>query len=240
MGMQVGTSRALADRVPAGTRTLAEAVQARLAGDILAGRLSPGARLKLVAIAAAYGSGMSPLREALAGLVGQGLVLQEGQRGFRVAPASAEDLADIVRVRAELEVSALRASIGAGTAAWEAGILSSFHMLKRHRRTQDQLIDEPWEALHRAYHVSLIAACGSPRMIAYCRSLHDQFDRYRRIAVAVRGRHARLTPRDEAIVDATLARDAAGAAALVRDHIEESGARVAEMLQGHPLAPAAR
>ena len=210
-------------------RTSAQELHARLAEDILAGRLAPGAKLKLHDLIAAYDSGMSPVREALASLAGRGLVVQDGQRGFRVAPASVADLHDVIATRVRLESMAMELAIRHGDTAWEADILASFHMLQRHVRSAEQLIDERWEDLHRAYHVSLIAACGSPRLRDYCLDLHRQFDRYRRIAVQARGRHADLDRRDGDIVAATLARDAKAASALLARHIEESGAAVVEM-----------
>ena len=214
-------------------RTFAQAVNVRLADDILTGRLAPGARLKLHELCAAYDAGMSPLREALASLAGRGLVVQDGQRGFRVAPASLADLADIVETRARIESLALRLSIERGDAVWEGEILSAFHVLGRHERKPEVLVDEQWEALHRAYHASLTAACGSERLRGYCRSLHAQFDRYRRIAAQARGAHATLTPLDGALVRATLDRDADRAGALLERHIAESGEQVARMLEDH-------
>jgi len=210
-------------------RTGAQDVQNRLAADILAGRLTPGAKLKLADISLAYGSGMSPLREALSGLCGQGLVFQEGQRGFRVAPVSLGDLRDVIAMRTTLEVMALKASIDAGDVEWEAKILSAYHKLTRHTRTQAHLIDEPWEALHRAFHLNLIEACGSKRLFSYCAGLIGQFDRYRRISVLARGQHALLTPLDGKIVEATLDRDAETAGARLAQHIDESGRGVVEM-----------
>ncbi len=210
-------------------RTGAQAVQQRLAEDILAGRLAPGSKLKLAEISLAYGSGMSPLREALAGLSGRGLVFQEGQRGFRVASVSLDDLRDVVAMRTQLEVMALKAAIAQGNIEWEAQILACYHKLTRHKRVQEQLMDEAWEELHRVFHLSLIQACGSPRLLGYCAGLLDQFDRYRRIAVLARNQHAMLTPMDGKIVEATLDRDAALAASRLTEHIGESGRRVIEM-----------
>jgi GntR family carbon starvation induced transcriptional regulator len=81
-------TRTFADGGAEDARTFAQAVQARLADDILSGRLAPGARLRLQSLCETYEVSMSPLREALAGLAGRRLVAQEGQRGFRVAAAA--------------------------------------------------------------------------------------------------------------------------------------------------------
>jgi DNA-binding GntR family transcriptional regulator len=64
------------------SRTFAQAVQARLASDILNGHLAPGIRLRLQTLCDAYQVSMSPLREALAGLAGRGLVVQEASVAF--------------------------------------------------------------------------------------------------------------------------------------------------------------
>src|ERR1700751_2802644 len=89
------------------SRTFAQAVQTQLAEDILNGRLAPGTRLRLQALCDSYQVSMSPLREALAGLTGRGLVVQEGQRGFSVATISSDDLRDVTETRIHVETTAL-------------------------------------------------------------------------------------------------------------------------------------
>ncbi|MDC7786318.1 FCD domain-containing protein [Rhodoplanes sp. TEM] len=217
-------------------RTIAQAVQGRLSTDILFGRLKPDDRLRLEPLCEAYAVGMSPIREALAQLVGRGLVIQDGQRGFRVAPISRRDLDDIAATRIRLEGMALRDAIAHGDDAWEARILAAHHRLARRPRTPDKLVDEDWETLHRGFHLALIDACGSPLLLAFCHDLHDRFDRYRRIAVQAAGRHPRITgSAHAAIVEAALARDADRAATLLDRHIAEAAADIARM--GAPRFP---
>src|SRR5258708_16461418 len=117
------------------SRTFAQAVHARLATDILNGRLAPGAKLRLQTMCDVYHVSMSPLREALAGLAGRGLVVQEGQRGFRVAQASADDLRDITQTRVSIETTPLRFSIERGDDAWEPAFLPAHHPLRRRPRS---------------------------------------------------------------------------------------------------------
>jgi DNA-binding GntR family transcriptional regulator len=218
------------------SRTFAQAVQAQLATDILSGQLPPGMRLRLQALCDNYQVSMSPLREALAGLAGRGLVIQEGQRGFRVAPASADDLRDVTETRVRIETTALRLSIESGTDAWEAQILAAHHRLSRSPRSENLLIDEAWEELHRGYHMSLIAACGLPRLLGFCTMLHDHFDRYRRLAVLHRSRHPIIKSSHAAIVKATLARDLARAENLLAAHIRETTAQFVLLLGTEGLA----
>jgi DNA-binding GntR family transcriptional regulator len=210
-------------------RTFAQAVQGRIAEDILCGRLKPGSRLRLQALCESYGVSMSPLREALSGLAGRGLVAQEGQRGFRVATATPEDLRDIVETRVHIETLALRLSIELGGDEWEAGILAAHHRLERRQRNDGLLIDPLWEKLHRAYHVSLISACGLPRLLEFYETLTDNFDRYRRLAVLAAGRHPRPKAAHGAIVKATLTRDTARAMKLMAGHVRDSAAQITQL-----------
>src|SRR6266481_3508479 len=94
--------------------------QDAIASDILGGRLAPDTWLRLGALRASYGIGLGPLREAMANLVGRGLVIQEVQRGFRVAPVSLPDLLDLCETRTMLECRALRAAVATGSVDWEA------------------------------------------------------------------------------------------------------------------------
>ena len=75
------------------TRT--EQVYARMRSDILAGHLTPGAKLPFAELVARYGGSTSVIREGLTRLVEQGLVQAEPQHGFRVVPLSISDLDDL-------------------------------------------------------------------------------------------------------------------------------------------------
>lgn len=219
-------------------RTFAQAVQARLAEDILCGRIAPGTRLHLQSLCESYDVSMSPLREALAGLAGRGLVAQEGQRGFRVATATQEDLRDVVETRIHIETLALRLAIAHGNDEWEAGILAAHHRLQRRQRLDDLLVDPLWEKLHRAFHVSLIAACGLAPLLSFYGTLTDNFDRYRRLAVLAAGRHPRPKAAHGAIVKATLARDAARAEKLLAAHVRDSADQIAKLFDSVVAGPA--
>src|SRR4029078_799761 len=103
-------------------RTLAAAAFSRIRADILSSKLLPGTRLRFEPLKKAYGVGLSPLREALSRLVGRGLVTAEGPRGFRVEPASIEDIQDIAEVRTNVECLAFGQSIERGDDQWQADL----------------------------------------------------------------------------------------------------------------------
>src|SRR4051794_13880028 len=63
----------------------------RIRADIVFGRAAPGRKLGLEEMRDTYCVSISTLRELLGRLCSENLVVAEGQKGFRVAPISAED-----------------------------------------------------------------------------------------------------------------------------------------------------
>src|ERR1700756_805883 len=137
--------------------------------EILAGHLAPGARRGIVDLVERYEIGATPLREGLSRLVSRGLIVGIGQRGFRVAEISSDDLLDITRMRTVVELEALRLAIKNGNDAWEAGVLGALHQMRRHIERTGNAFSEgapDFDRLHKAFHTSLLAACESRRLLA--------------------------------------------------------------------------
>lgn len=84
--------------------SLADVAYRRLLTWIMDGTLGPAEPLPLAQIAAALGISQTPLRESLARLEGQGLVVRLPMRGFRVAePLSKQDVDALMDARLILE-----------------------------------------------------------------------------------------------------------------------------------------
>ncbi len=94
--------------------SLTETVYETLRAEILACRLLPGRKLKIRELCGRFGVSLGAVREALSRLTAEGLVVAETQRSFQVAPVSAADLADLTRLRVDIEGLALRWAIAAG------------------------------------------------------------------------------------------------------------------------------
>lgn len=212
-------------------RTLMSNVYDRLRQDLLDGQLKPGMRLRFEDLKAWYGMGLSPLREALNRLAAEKLVELEEHKGFRVAPISKADLLDILFMRKEIESMAIRLSIEKGDDKWEAGVVAAIHELnKRDSLTPEGRIDPEWEVRHRAFHYSLVSACGSKRLLQIRDLLFDHADRYRRLS-----HHYPKEVRDHAaehdgIAKAVVARDAEAATYLIKKHFT----RTVEILLSAP------
>lgn len=227
-------ARVAPEKTPeAGEKTLADRAFKLLRQDILSGRLKPDERLKLAELQQHYGIGISPIRESLMRLEGDGLVVGEGQRGFAVASVSLEELEDLTHARQELEAVMLRNAIDRGDAEWEAEIIAAFHRLSKTAlpgEPSDTNSAGAWEERHRAFHHSLVAACGSPWLLRFHTQLIDHSERYRRVRMfhsmppEQLARNVDLEHR--AIMESVISRNSLDAIALLKAHI----ARTAEIV----------
>jgi DNA-binding GntR family transcriptional regulator len=190
--------------------TLSELAASLVEDDVLAGRWPPETRLGIHALSAHYGIGATPLREGLSRLVPRGLISIVGQRGFRVASVSREDLEDITNLRKLIEAEALRLSMQKGGPDWEAGILAALHRLTRNvERDPDKMREgnPEFDALHKEFHRSLIAACGSERMLRMQDDLYLQAYRYRRAMMSTFHDTTWFVREHREVADLVLARD---------------------------------
>ncbi|MGE0170410.1 GntR family transcriptional regulator [Nocardioides sp.] len=85
------------------TTKVSDRIAARLRDEIVAGKLRPGERLRLVALADRLGVSTTPVREALAVLERQGLVEGRAHRGFRVNELTPRDVADAYALSAFMQ-----------------------------------------------------------------------------------------------------------------------------------------
>lgn len=209
----------------ANTKTLTERAYVQIRNDIIAGRLAPGGKLRIEELRESYAIGASPLREALSRLAAEGFVIAIGQRGFRVAPMSIEELRDITRVRILLETEALAESVRSGDDAWEAKVVASFHRLSKID------LDAPdgfaaYEARNHEFHEALVSACTSPLLLRYRAAVYDQHKRYRSLSMQAHPLRRDLDSEHRAILDAALARDVTGACSATEIHIRRTAEQI--------------
>lgn len=229
------------DAMPRDQETLGEQAHARLRHEILRGVFRPGQPLRLVQLQARTGYGFSPLREALTRLAAEGLVSAESMRGFRVAELSLDELRDTMETRIFIESEALRRSIASGDDDWEGRILAALHAFGRQlarSRPDDPDSLEALEGRHRDFHVALVSACGSPRLMAIVETLYLTSARYRMPGLA---RSEALPPRDRAaehraIAEAVLARDTPRAVALLGEHYRTTATQLEAACRDHLAA----
>jgi len=201
--------------------TIGENAYRRIRSDIIFGRLQPAQKLKLEKLRDPYGASISTLREILNRLSSEGLVMAEGQRGFEVAPVSADNLKEIAALRLLLETHALEQSFAAGDMEWEGRVVAAHHKLARletRMRQGDRSETELWKRYDWEFHQALISACGSKVLMDAHAGVFDKYLRYQMIALSFRGD---IAAEEHKIMHASaLKRDAATAREVLERHVE--------------------
>jgi GntR family carbon starvation induced transcriptional regulator len=233
---ETASPKALPIQLDSSAPTLTEQVLQQLRDDIISGKLAASEKLRVQELTQRYGVGASPLREALSRLTADGLVANESNRGFRVAPVSIADFLDIAENRRRIESLALERSIKTGNDEWEGRLVADYHQLRKLEATYrpGSKLNDPtweWERRHRNFHRSLISACPSPWLLHFDWLLACQFDRYRRLVTLKAGatRHGR--EQEEALFNAALARNAKLAGQILCAHIDDSASLILRQLQ---------
>jgi DNA-binding GntR family transcriptional regulator len=212
-------------------KTLAGTVYESLRADILSAQLEPDSKLRIEFLSRRYRTGQIPIREALNRLTSEGLVERREQRGFVVSPVSAEDLTELTKTRAWLEGIALAESIASHTREWEEGVVLAFHRLSQLPRSMSRSVyrvNPEWERLHRDFHRSLIAGCGSRWLLSFCLQLADQSFRYRQIAFKKAFRGRTDTDGHRAIMEAAIGGDSGKAVKLLQKHLRFTARTILE------------
>ncbi|MBW0000407.1 MAG: FCD domain-containing protein [Verrucomicrobia bacterium] len=201
-------------------KTQSDRVFDRLRDDILACQLLPDSKLRINEIAESSGVSQGAVREALSRLGAEGLVVAESQKGYRVAPLSAEDLGDLTEARVEIERIVLSRSIARGDLEWETNLVAAWHRLSKisERPPEDPHVIEQWAAAHAGFHQALVGACGSNKLLQIRSQLYQQSERYRRYSGVV-GRGRDVSAEHRRIFEATIARDAAAATKAITEHL---------------------
>ena len=213
--------------------TLNASVLMQMRSDIITCRLMPNERLRIEALRERYGTGTSPIREALMRLEAEGLVELEQNKGFRVSEVSRENLLDLMRTRIEIEAIALRWSLEKGGVDWEADLLGTFHRLSRQTKieaSRPDAISEAWGREHTDFHAALVSACGAPTLLAIRARLFEQAERYVALSIMSDGPLRDDVGEHKQLMRVALNRDVGKTLELNRAHITRTLDKVSASL----------
>jgi DNA-binding GntR family transcriptional regulator len=197
-------------------RSVVDQVHGELLERIVAGELPPGSRLRQEALAEELGVSRTPLREALARLVSEGLVEFVPNRGATVASRDFSDMDEAWRARLVIEPGAAR--LAAERRDPEA-VERMQEVVVRQRSVADDVTLS--FALNREFHLALVAASGNTHLLQFSELLWLS-----RIGVPIFARQARERDQvlawaddHEGIARSVAEGSAARAERLTRDHI---------------------
>lgn len=222
----------------AGAETLAGEVAERLRAAVLGGRFHAGEWLRPADLRLEHGVSATVVRDALARLAEQNLVVLSPNRGYHVVQFGERDVRELVEFRIVAETAALRLSIERGDVEWEGQAIAAHHRLRAAGADPGYGSDE-WFHAHSAFHLALLTACGNSLLIEACRDGLAAGDLYLRWNRRESGLEpgARAPQRDpdaehSAILDAALGRDAALAEQRYRAHLEHTADLMADARRG--------
>jgi DNA-binding GntR family transcriptional regulator len=209
---------------------LAEQVMDRLLQDILSGRYPSHSRIVETRVARELGTSQAPVREALRGLEGLGVVEILPFRGARVRHPTRSELLEAYAVRAELEALAARLGVARMTDADLAEIEALLAAMEAAADGDDRHEVARADAM---FHARLIRLAGNATLERVWRTLEPYSRTYITLIGPGADAHwsAGLHP---SIVEALRTRDPEAVVAALRVHFEKASAQLAELWQDAP------
>jgi DNA-binding GntR family transcriptional regulator len=207
-------------RVKIERQTLANAVHARLRNEILNGELLDGQELNQVGLARRFDVSRVPVREALQRLMAEGFVKGDPYRRVTVATIGAQELDEMLRLREELEVFALRSLLASSTT------IDFKHARDLNRMFKNAADDERRIELDQEIHAVFMGATPvTARLVA---DLRNRSQRYLGHVRGGRPRRLEAAREHERILAAVEAADEAASLELLRTHINVTRAIVTD------------
>ncbi len=195
---------------------------------ILSGRYSDDQFIRQEVIAQELGVSRIPVREALAQLESEGLVIRVKYRGALVPRLSLEEIAEIYELRSMLEPYLLRHSIMNITTDQIAHLRE---IVERSRSTTE--VPE-WAGMNVDFHRSLFEVARKPLALQTLDNLLTRADRYLKMQSFNSSTSKEESDQQHArILDLVEARDIDGATEALREHI---GWNAADVRQSLPFA----
>jgi DNA-binding GntR family transcriptional regulator len=182
--------------------------------------LAPGSRLNIDGLARTLGVSPTPVREALARVESEGLVIKEPQRGYTVAPLiSIDQLRELIELRLLVEpATAAKAAQQASTA--QAAEIRAFAKTGG-AGDDDALAANRLDMLYDAQFHGMIAAVGGNQLISETLArLRSHLHMYRLYHHAIQG--AVTKPEHLAIARAIARRDPDEAHAAMETHLTQA------------------
>lgn len=197
------------------SKTLADAVSARLTEEIVTGARAPGSKLDENSIAEAFQVSRTPVREALRQLTASQLVEWRPRHGAVVATISAQEMVAMFEIMAELEGIAGRLAARRMNDQ-ERQALASIHN-SFHPETKTNNRDE-YQRYNRKFHAAIYKGSHNSYLISQATTLFNRLALYRAYELNRPGELQRVYNEHGEILDAIHKRDGENAYRLLKNH----------------------
>lgn len=207
------------DGLPPAAPDATATAHAYLRGEILAGRLAPGAIVNQVHVARALKISRGPLREALRLLENEGLVISEQNRRSRVSPLTATDAEELYCLRCGNESLAVLISVPLMTPEDLVLMRSAFA-----RMSDADVEGNPaaWEEAHMDFHSTAMSR-SSGRIRRLAEELREHAARYVHLYYGAATDRGPTRREHEELLAACEAGDGERAAEVVTRHLGHIG-----------------
>ncbi len=213
-------------------RTLSDRLVEVLRDFILSGAIEPELPIRQDALAAELRVSKIPLREALARLEQDGLVVSHPNRGFFVRPMSPEEAEEIYALRLRLEPDAAAAASLAATETDQERARQALAQFDLEAVAHKPTVG----ASNRAFHLALVQPCGQRLTTDIVSRLHILADRYVRKHLEPKGRVLRAEAEHHALLDAWIDRKDTWVRKLITEHLEHTLGDLRVVLRGSSAA----
>jgi len=198
-----------------GERALPDVIYEDVRGRIVSGALQPGSPVRQDTLAAELGVSKIPLREALARLERDGLVVSHRNRGFEVRGLSAEEAEEVFDLRLKLEPSATAFACRVAMAGDRVAAQQALEALDRALEAGGPEVSDR----NRDFHLALVRPGGRELTTQLVERLHSLAERYVQAHLEAQGRTARARAEHHDLYDAWSAGRPHSVETLVRSHI---------------------
>jgi len=205
--------------------TRAQAVADALRTEIMSGVIEAGTPLRQVELAQRFGVSTTPVREAFAALLREGLVVGDSHRGVVVFRPSLDDLRENYEIRIALE------SLAAQKAAERISdqeLADLDDLLAQMRGVRDPI---KYFALNRRFHAGIYQAAGRTRLAALIERLRDAGHAYGNLFAVRAGEDRSQTELEHGVIlQALKAKAPSRAAKAMAEHLRRNADFVAAQL----------
>jgi|SRR5581483_3326372 len=160
-------------------RTKRDIAVTLLRDAIIRGELTPGTRLLLEDLSRKFDLSMTPIREAIPILEGEGFVMQSPHKGAVVAHMDREEIRELYALRGAMEGLATSEGVPKLTGKELSEMEALFATLEAFEGTMENFLE-----IDRSFHLVLYRAAGSQRWIETIQTLWRRSKRYMLIAMS--------------------------------------------------------
>ena len=201
---------------------------------VLANELPPGTQVLEQQLADDLGMSRTPVREAAMRLAREGLVEVRPRHGIRILPISAGDMREIYEILTALESAAAETCARRGLTDGEMERLTDAVEAMDRALAVDDL--DAWADADETFHRALTDLGGNRRLQALVNTIWDQAHRARMVTLRLRPKPVGSNDAHRALIAAIIAGDTDAARRVHRQHRQESGDLLVEILNRSGLS----